>query len=149
MRLERHAILLAGALSAFVAGNADAYICYLLLNPQNIVTYRSTMPPVDMSAQGAAEREALRQRGEYLLIITTDDCAPEGAALGSSDRGTLADFVSGIRPVLAAGEQGGTPRAMPAGNAAPAPAGPATGGTGAGAAGAGPGAAPRGPARGY
>jgi hypothetical protein len=149
MRLKRQAILLAGALSAVVAGNADAYICYLLLNPSNVVIYRATLPPVDMSARGAAERDALRQRGEYLLIIDTNDCAPEGAALGSADKGTLADYVSGIKPVLASGEGGGTPRAMPASAAAPGGAGGAPAGNAPpGAGGTAPATAPRAPARG-
>ena len=127
------AIALAGVASALFAGAADAFTCYLVLDAKDNVVYRDAMSPVDLSERGAAERAALRQRGEYLLIIDTERCVPLAYQVGSagSGKGSLEDFYSGIPSVISnataataarQGSRGGSvaaPSAAP--SAAPAP----------------------------
>jgi hypothetical protein len=102
MRVPTLSTALAVALLALPAPPARAYWCYLLLDAKNAVIYRDTLPPVDMSRRGKAAREALRDRGDLLLIMQTNDCAPEGSALGPTDQSTsaVAAFVDRARPVM-------------------------------------------------
>ena len=71
-------IALAGAALTVAAGVATASTCYVILDAKETVVYRASTPPVDMSDRGAAAREALRQRGNYLLFMETQQCAPIG-----------------------------------------------------------------------
>ena len=61
-------------LAAAAPGPATALTCYLVLDRSDNVVYRDTYPPVDMSDQGAAERERLRRRGEHLVAMESDRC---------------------------------------------------------------------------
>jgi hypothetical protein len=58
---------------AFAQSPAQA-TCYTVFDRGENVIYRESLPPVDMSAAGAAEREAMRKRGEYLMFVETDRC---------------------------------------------------------------------------
>jgi hypothetical protein len=86
MHLLRTSIALAAAAFA-AAGAADAYTCYFILDAKDVVVYRHITPPVDMSERGAAEREALRRKGELLLIMETDRCVPLGFGSGWATSG--------------------------------------------------------------
>lgn len=138
MRVPSHPIALAGAVLALAAGPAAASTCYVVLDARDTAVYRNTMSPVDLSEQGKAARDALRQRGNYLLIIETDRCVPIGSAVGQagSSAATLADYVSGVPSVITTNA------------AAAAAARPATGGA-ASTAPAAPAPARRQPSRGY
>jgi hypothetical protein len=81
--------------------------CYMVYDRKDNVIYRETQPPVDMSDRGAAEREAMRQRGEYLMFIETDRCPSLSFVTGASP----ADLIS-------FDESGG----IPAGAPTPSPA---------------------------
>ena len=96
MRYPWHAILAAAALAA-VQGSAQA-TCYFVLDRNDNTIYRGTQPPVDMSDRGAAERDAMRSRGEYLLYVETDACAPLQFVTGPNAPGTLSvdAIVAGI-----------------------------------------------------
>jgi hypothetical protein len=126
MRLPPLSAAFAGAVLALAAGAADAYLCFVVLDAKDAVVYRDTRPPVDMSDQGTAARNALRQRGQFLMIVTVDQCDPigPGLAASASDATRLADFVSGVRPVMLSGDAAaaGDARAGAAGIPAPAPA---------------------------
>ena len=103
-RLERHTILtligmiavsrppvlltIAAAL-AVSGGAAEAATCYVLFDRYDNVVYRNTVSPIDLSDQGAAERAALRQRGEYLLVMDSDRCAPVSFVFGAAGSKTL------------------------------------------------------------
>ena len=77
-QLHAPIIVLAGAVITMAAGAADASNCYVILDAKETIVYRASMPPVDMSDRGAAAREALRQRGNYLLFMDTEQCVPMG-----------------------------------------------------------------------
>ena len=73
MRLK--ATFAAAALAALAtAGDADALTCYVVFDRGENVLYRDVYPPVDLSTDGRAEREAMRRRGEFLLFMESDQC---------------------------------------------------------------------------
>jgi hypothetical protein len=53
------------------------------------LVYRNTVSPVDLSDQGAAARADLRQRGEYLMVMESDRCAPVTFVFGVAGSKTL------------------------------------------------------------
>jgi hypothetical protein len=126
--------MLAGVVLAVGAGAADAYTCYVALDAKDSVVYRDMIPPVDLSEQGKAARDAFRQRGNYLLIVEIDHCLPLGSALGSvgASPATPEDYVSGLRPVMTTSRGAGVaarpafagPSSMPPSAPVPAPAAP-------------------------
>ena len=71
-------IALAGAALAVAAGVAAASTCYVIFDAKDTIVYRASTPPVDMSDRGTAARDALRQRGNYLLFMETERCVPIG-----------------------------------------------------------------------
>ncbi|HEX8012157.1 MAG TPA: hypothetical protein VF814_14685 [Casimicrobiaceae bacterium] len=123
--------ILAAALAAAAAfpGAANAIMCYTVLDRSDNTIYQDTRPPIDMSAQGAAERNALRARGEYLAISDADRCPLVTAPPGTTgyQPASVESIVSGIReyarsspgtvPPSSTGRGGGTrpaPRASSA-----------------------------------
>ena len=82
-------LLTIAAALALSAGAADAATCYVLFDRFDNVVYRSTVSPIDLSDQGAAARAALRQRGEYLLVMDSDRCAPVTFVFGAAGSKTL------------------------------------------------------------
>ncbi len=67
--------LIAGAvLAAGLSSQAAALPCYTVLDRNDNVIYRDPYPPVDMSDQGAAERQRMRTRGEHLIGMDSDRC---------------------------------------------------------------------------
>jgi hypothetical protein len=135
VRVPSVPIMLAGVVLTLAAGAADAYTCYVVLDANDNVVSRDTMPPVDMSAQGNAARDALRQSGKYLMIIEVDQCLPLGAVIGSADSGTAtpADYMARVRPVMTRDSAAGATTRTPPGGVnmlpppPPAPAPAATG----------------------
>jgi hypothetical protein len=114
-RLERHTILISigmtavrrppvlltiAAALALSAGAAEAATCYVLFDRFDNVVYRSTVSPIDLSDQGGAARAALRQRGEYLLVMDSDRCAPVTFVFGAAGSKTLSldETVGGFPP---------------------------------------------------
>ena len=92
------ALVLAGFAVAY-AGAAAAINCYTIVDRNDNVVYRGTLPPVDLSDQGKPEREALRQRGQQLIAMDVDRCIGieyfTGAA-GSANL-TVDQIVGGIQ----------------------------------------------------
>ena len=120
-------IALVGVTLAVAAGVAAASTCYVILDATDTVVYRASIPPVDMSDRGAAAREALRQKGNYLLFMETDRCVPIGyesgeivsrqsnsGAITAVDQGAVARAprIQSARPT--AGTPGGVRPASPA-----------------------------------
>jgi hypothetical protein len=130
MRVPSFPVMLAGVALALPAGVADAYTCYMLLDAKDSIVYQDTIPPVDMSEQGMAARDALRQLGNYLLIVELDHCLPQSAAPGSAGASpaTPADYVRGVRPVLVSTGATGVPAGPPSGGGgnSTAPSAPAS-----------------------
>ena len=98
----------------FVAGVAHAAPCYTLFDRYDNVIYRSTLPPVDMSRAGAAARDGLRARGEYLMFADMQSCPPVVFRFGEAGNKNLSidQVVGGFTPASSS--------PVPAGESAPA-----------------------------
>jgi hypothetical protein len=70
----RIALAAALALAAVTPGPARALTCYSVIDRNDNVIYRDTLPPVDLSDQGTAERERMRRRGEHMIAMESDRC---------------------------------------------------------------------------
>lgn len=68
------AALIFGALAAGAAGTSAAVNCYAVVDRNDNVVYRGTMPPIDLSDKGQPERDALRKRGDQLIAMDVDRC---------------------------------------------------------------------------
>jgi hypothetical protein len=86
---QRVILLTIAAALALSAGTAEAVTCYMLFDRFDNVVYRNTVSPIDLSDQGAAARAALRQRGEYLLVMDSDRCPPVTFLFGAAGSKTL------------------------------------------------------------
>ncbi len=124
MRHRLISVAIAASLSC--AATAHAVTCNIVLDRNDNVIYRDVVPPVDLSDRGKAERAAMRQRGEYLLMMDADQCpafvatsTASGAAGASVD-----EIVAGLRSysgagTLPTGRARGTAPATPSAPAAP------------------------------
>jgi hypothetical protein len=102
----RTLLILAAALAAAAgATTANAVTCYTLLDGSDRLLYQDASPPVDMSDKGAALREGLRRRNEYLVIASVDTCRPVAAVAGSSGYrpATVDEIVGEMRGYLTYG----------------------------------------------
>lgn len=94
-------LLLVGFSLGVAQGAAHANACYFVYDRNDNVIYRDPQPPVDMSDRGAASRDAMRQRGEYLMFYDTDRCAPLAFLTGPGTPGTLSvDQIVGGYPTM-------------------------------------------------
>jgi hypothetical protein len=102
-------ILRAALAAAALAAPAAQATCYFVIDRNENTIYRSQQPPVDMSDRGAAERDAMRARGEYLMFTETDKCAPITFLTGPGTPGTLSvdTIVAGI-PAMGQGDAAAT-----------------------------------------
>ena len=120
----RRLSILAAALAAAAAfpGAANAITCYTVLDSNNNAIYQDTQPPVDMSETGAAAREAMRARKDFMTVSDTDKCPQVVAPLGASGYRTASvdEIVSGMREFARAGA--GAPSSGRGGAATAAPA---------------------------
>ena len=125
--------LLSVAIVVALSCSATAYAatCYIVLDRSDTVIYRDIVPPLDLSDRGNAARAAMRQRGEFLLMMESDQCSSFVATSGVAGAGgaSVEDIVAGLRSYPGAVGGGGgdvTPGARSGGGAAPAaPAAPA------------------------
>jgi hypothetical protein len=138
----RHPLLSAAIVAAFsCSATAYALTCHIVLDRTDTVVYRDIVPPVDLSERGRADRAALRQRGEFLLMMESDQCtrfvAPTGAA--GAGGASVDEIVAGLRSYPGSAGGGGvmssarastgSAPAVPSPPAAPSPPGaPARGG---------------------
>jgi hypothetical protein len=103
-------LLLATGALCLAPAPALAATCYFVYDRNDNVIYRDTQPPVDMSARGAAARDAMRQRGEYLLFNETDKCAPLAFLTGPGTPGTLSvDQIVAGYPAMAKPDPNSSP----------------------------------------
>ena len=129
MRHPLSSLAIVAALSC--SPTAYALTCHIVLDRADTVVYRDTVPPVDLSERGRAARAAMRQRGEFLLMIEADQCSRFVATTGAAGAGgaTVEEIVAGLRSYQVAGSGGGfmsssvTSSARP--SAGPAPSSPA------------------------
>ena len=125
MRSIRCGALLVGAAFCALQAPAQASTCYFVFDRSDTVIYRDAAPPVDMSIRGAPAREAMRQRGEYLLFVDTDRCAPLAFITGPGTPGTLTvdQIVAGYPTLntsnpISGGSSGGSVGSAASGSAA-------------------------------
>jgi len=124
----RHPLLSAAIVAAFsCSATAHALTCHIVLDRADAVVYRDTVPPVDLSERGRAARAAMRQRGEFLLMIEADQCSRFVATTGAAGAGgaTVEEIVAGLRSYQVAGSGGGVMSSARPGAGAAAPGAPA------------------------
>jgi hypothetical protein len=103
-KLSLHAAALGVAIVA--AGiPAEAMVCNIVYDRHDQVIYRDVTPPLDLSDGGSRARAAMRQRGEYLMVIDSDRCAQVVPTTASSSAASVEDIVAGMRPYM--GRSGG------------------------------------------
>ena len=127
----RHPLLSVAIVAAFsCSATASALTCHIVLDRTDTVVYRDIVPPVDLSERGRAARAAMRQRGEFLLMMEADQCTRFVATTGAAGAGgaTVDEIVAGLRSYPGASSSGGvmssaSPSAARPGTA-PAPAAP-------------------------
>ena len=101
--MRKPGILLAAcgtALALFALG-AEAVTCDIVIDRTGAVVYQDVVPPVDMSARGAAARDQMRQRGEQLMIIEASQCPKLVFSTVTGSAG-VDEIVAGMRPYVGA-----------------------------------------------
>ncbi len=125
----RHSLLSVAVLAALTCSATQAATCHIVLDRTDTVIYRDIVPPVDLSERGSAARAAMRQRGEFLLMMESDQCASFVAQTGAPGTGgaSVDDIVAGLRSYPGAVGGGGVMSSARPIAAAPAaaPSGPA------------------------
>src|SRR5436190_7177138 len=101
----------AGAALMCAAGSASAMNCYTVLDRNDNVIYRGTVPPIDLSERGTPERQAMRQRGQHLIAMDSDRCPGVEFFTGSAGSSTLSvdQIVGGIVTMRGQSPVGNTP----------------------------------------
>ena len=121
MRRKTWSMIAAGTALACAAGLASAMNCYTVLDRNDNVVYRGTIPPIDLSERGAPERQAMRQRGQHMIAMDADRCPGVEFFTGSAGSSTLSvdQIVGGIVPPMRGQSPvGNVP--SPSGNTGPA-----------------------------
>jgi hypothetical protein len=92
-------LLFASSALVLPAGSVQAITCFVVYDRNDNISYQGTYPPVDLSDQGAAEREAMRRRGEHMINMEADRCPPIVFFTGSSGSSALRvdEVVAGMR----------------------------------------------------
>lgn len=89
-----------GVVVGAAAVPAEAIVCNIVYDRNDQVIYRDLTPPLDLSDGGARARAAMRQRGEYLMVIDADRCTQVVPSTGNSNAASVDDIVAGMRPYL-------------------------------------------------
>ena len=129
----RHPLLSATLVAAFsCSATAYAVTCHIVFDRANTIVYRDIVPPVDLSERGQVARAAMRQRGEFLLMMESDQCTRFVATTGAAGSGgaSVDEIVAGLRSYPGLGVGAASPTgavvmssARPAAPAAAAPRG--------------------------
>lgn len=99
--------LIAGAAVGAAAMPVVAITCYEVIDRNSVVILRGTRPPVDLSNAGAPAREAMRGRGELLVIFSSENCVLVGRAAPDGGRTLTTDeIVAGWKPMLSERKSG-------------------------------------------
>lgn len=101
MRFASSASALAFA-ALVAAAPAMATECYVIVDRNNEVVYQDVKSPVDLSADGAAARDALRARGQQLITLDSPRCPAidRGRITGKGGPATVDEIVAGMRPAV-------------------------------------------------
>jgi hypothetical protein len=101
MRARAFAVV-AGLGALTLAGGASAVPCYLIIDRNDVVIFRDTSPPFDLSAANAPERAGLRKRGEHLIVAEFDKCNAVGyiSATTGGSTATVDEIVMQLQPAI-------------------------------------------------
>jgi len=102
MRPSSLPCVFAAAALLIASTSASAFNCYLIVDKGNEVTYQGAFPPVDLSDEGIGARNAMRARGEQLIVMDTESCPPIDRGRATSARGpaTVEEIVAGMRSAM-------------------------------------------------
>jgi hypothetical protein len=102
MRLSRLPRAIAAVALLVGAAPAAALNCYILVDRANEVIYQDRIAPVDLSDDGAPERDALRGRGQQLIAMDTDSCPAIDRARVTDKGGpaSVEEIVAGMRAAV-------------------------------------------------
>ena len=102
MRLTDVTRALAAAALIGATAPAAAINCYAIVDRANEVVYQNMTPPIDLSDEGAPERDALRRQGEQLVAMDVDRCPAidRARAGGKSGPATVEEIVAAMRPSI-------------------------------------------------
>ncbi len=96
-----HAISCAIAAATIIATSAPAaaFNCYLIVDRTNEVVYQDRFAPVDLSDDGAPARDAIRARGQQLIVMDTEYCPAIDRArvTGQGGPASVEEIVAGMR----------------------------------------------------
>jgi hypothetical protein len=102
--MRRRSLWLAAAIAALgAATSAIAAPCYVIVDRDDVVVYRDTKPPFDLSEAKSAERAALRQRSLHLIVAEFENCYAVGH-ISPTTGGTTSsvdDIVMQLKPAIA------------------------------------------------
>ncbi|MEO6927975.1 MAG: hypothetical protein ABI190_02320, partial [Casimicrobiaceae bacterium] len=97
---------LAAAMTA-LAIPAAAGPCYVVLDKAQNVIYQSPQPPVDLSVQGHAARDAMRRRGEFMEMFDSQACVERsGRSVSGKGEASVDEIVAGIKSYQRVGRVG-------------------------------------------
>ena len=115
MRRKTWALIAAGVALTWAAGSPSAMNCYTVLDRNDNVVYRGTIPPIDLSDRGAPERQAMRQRGQHMIAMDADRCPGVEFFTGSAGSSSLTvdQIVGGIVPLRGQSPAGNVPSSGP------------------------------------
>ena len=113
MRFTMVSRALAAAAIIGAAAPAAAINCYVIVDRSNEVIYQGTTPPIDLSDEAVAQRDALRQRGQQLIAMDSDRCpAIDRMQIGGLGApASVEEIVAGMRSVAPSGTTASTPPA--------------------------------------
>jgi hypothetical protein len=102
MRASRLSLAILATAVIAAAAPATASNCYVIVDRANEVTYQGPVPPVDLSDDGLATRNAMRAQGQQLIAMDTENCPPiDRARAGSrSSPASVEEIVAGMRSAV-------------------------------------------------
>ena len=102
----------AAAALVVISTPAAAFNCYAIVDRGNEVIYQGALSPVDLSEEGAPARDALRARGQQLIVMDTDHCPPIDRVNLATRGGpaTVEEIVAGMRSATPYGPGGSAAR---------------------------------------
>ena len=105
MRASRLTLAMLATATFAATAPAAASNCYVIVDRANDVIYQGTAPPIDLSDDGLATRNAMRAQGQQLIAMDTDNCPPidRMRAGGRSSPASVDEIVAGMRSVVPSG----------------------------------------------
>jgi hypothetical protein len=114
----RSLAILAGLSALACCGSVAAAPCFVIIDRNDTVIYRDIVPPFDLSATKSGSLDALRNRGEHLMIAEFENCYPVGyiSATTGGSTATVDEIVMKLQPAIStsigSGSYVSTPGAM-------------------------------------